>query len=100
VGTECVPGWEKRNEYGILLGNPEGKRPLGRPCRRCADNIKMGIKETGWSGVDWIDLAQDRDHWRAVKTVMKLLVPQNVRKFLISFTTGSFLRRAHVHRVG
>jgi hypothetical protein len=60
----------------------------------------MDFKETGWSGVDWIDLAQDWDHWRAsLKTVMNLLVPQNVGKFLSSVTTGSVSRRAHVHRV-
>jgi hypothetical protein len=53
-----------------------GKRPLGRPRRRCADNIKMVLREIGWDGVDWIDMAQDRDPWRAlVNTVMNLRVP-------------------------
>jgi hypothetical protein len=51
---------EKRNAYGILMGNPEGKRPLRRSRRRCVDNIKMYLRGIGWDGVDWIDLAQDR----------------------------------------
>jgi hypothetical protein len=59
-----------------LVGKPEGKRPLGRQRRRWVDNIKTGVREIGWDGVDWIDLAQDRDQWRAlVNTVMKLRVP-------------------------
>jgi hypothetical protein len=60
----------------ILVGKPEGKRPLGRPRRRWADNIKIVLRETGWYGMDWIDMAQDRDQWRAlVDTVMNLRVP-------------------------
>jgi hypothetical protein len=59
------------------VGKPEGKRPLGRPRRRWEDNIIMGLREIGWGGTDWIDLAQDRDQWRAlVKTVMNLRVPK------------------------
>jgi hypothetical protein len=58
------------------VGKPEGKRPLGRPRRRWEDNIRMYLREIGWGDVDWIDLAQDRDQWRAlVKTVMNLRVP-------------------------
>jgi hypothetical protein len=53
--------WEKRNAYRIFVGKPEGKRPLGRPRCRWVDNIKMDLRETGLRGVDWIDLAQDRD---------------------------------------
>jgi hypothetical protein len=52
---------EKTNAYMLLVGKPEGKRPLGRPRRRWADNIKMDLLEVGWGGVDWIGLAQDRD---------------------------------------
>jgi hypothetical protein len=52
---------EKRNAYEILVGKPEGKRPLRRPRCRWVDNIKMDIRETGWGGMDWISLAQDRD---------------------------------------
>jgi hypothetical protein len=67
---------EKRNAYRILVGKPEGKRRLGRPRRRWVDNIKIGLREIGWDGMDWIDLAQDRDHWRAlVNTVMNFRVP-------------------------
>jgi hypothetical protein len=64
---------EKRNAYRILVGKPEGKRPLGRPRRRWVDNIKMDLREIGWDGMDWIGLAQDRDQWRAlVNMVMNL----------------------------
>jgi hypothetical protein len=55
------------------VGKPEGKRPVGRPLRRWEDNIRMVLREIGWGGVDWIDLVQDRDQWRAlVNTVMNL----------------------------
>jgi hypothetical protein len=55
---------------------PEGKRPLGRPRRRWVDNIKMDFRKIGWDGMDWIELAQDREQWRAlVHTVMNLRVP-------------------------
>jgi hypothetical protein len=67
---------EKRNAYRMLVGKPEGNRPLGRPRRRWEDNIRMDLREMGCGGVDWIDLAQDRDQWRAlVNTVMNLRVP-------------------------
>jgi hypothetical protein len=67
---------EKRNVYRILMKKPEGKRSLGRPRRRWEDNIRMDLREIGWGGTDWIDLAQDRDQWRAlVNTVMNLRVP-------------------------
>jgi hypothetical protein len=57
---------EKRNAYRLLVGKLEGKRPLWRPRRRWADNIKIDRLEIGWGGVDWIGLAQDRDKWRAL----------------------------------
>jgi hypothetical protein len=67
---------EKRNAYRILVANPERKRPLGRPRRRCVDNIKMDLREREWEGMDWINLAQDGDQWRAlVNAVMNLRVP-------------------------
>jgi hypothetical protein len=67
---------ERRNAYRILVGNPEGKRSLGRPRRRWVDNIKIDLRSIEWDGMDWIDLAQDRDMWRAlVNTVMNLRVP-------------------------
>jgi hypothetical protein len=66
----------KRNAYRILVGKPEGKSPLERTRRRYVDNIKMDFKEIEWGVIDWIDLAQDRDRWRAlVNTVMNLRVP-------------------------
>jgi hypothetical protein len=76
MGMACNTNGEKRNAYRILLGKPEGKRPLGIPIRRLVDSIKMDLAEIGWDGLDWIELAQDRDQWRAlVNTVMSLWVP-------------------------
>jgi hypothetical protein len=67
---------KKRNAYWILVGKPEGRRPLGRPRSRWVDNVNMDLREIGWDGVDWVDLAQDRDYWRnLVNTVMNLRVP-------------------------
>jgi hypothetical protein len=67
---------ETRNAYRILVGKPEGKRPLRSPRRRWVDNIKMDLREIGWDGMDWIALAQDRVQWRVlVNTVMNLRVP-------------------------
>jgi hypothetical protein len=66
---------EGRNVYRVLVGKPEGKRPLERPRRRWEDGIKMNLREIGWGGVEWIHLAQDRDRWRAVvNAVMNLQV--------------------------
>ena len=62
--------------YRVLVGRPEGKRPLGRPRRRWEDNIKMDLQEVGHGGTDWIELAPDRDRWLAlVNGVMSLRVP-------------------------
>jgi hypothetical protein len=67
---------ETRNAYRIMVGMPAGKRLLGRPRRRWVDNIKMNLREIGWDGMDWIDLAQNRDQWRVlVNRVMNLRVP-------------------------
>jgi hypothetical protein len=67
---------ETRDAYRISFGKPEGKRPLGRPRRRWVDNIKMDLREIRWDCMDWIELVQDRDQWRAlVNTVMKFRVP-------------------------
>jgi hypothetical protein len=66
----------RRNACRILVGRPEGRRSLGRPRRRWVDNIKIDLKEVGWDGMDWIDLAQDRDKWRAIViTLMNLGIP-------------------------
>jgi hypothetical protein len=76
MGRACSTNREKRTVYRILVGQPEGKRPLGRPRRRWEDNIKLDLRDIGWAGMDWIDLAQDRDQWKAlVNTVMNLRVP-------------------------
>ena len=71
--------------YTGIGGEPDGKRPPGRPRRRWEDNIKMDIQEVGCGGMDYIELAQDRDRWRAlVKAVMNLRVPKNAGNFLTS----------------
>jgi len=71
--------------YRVLVGKPEGRRPLGRPRRRWKDNIRMDPREVGCGCVDWMELAQDRDRWRAVvNAVMSLRVPRNAGNFLTS----------------
>jgi hypothetical protein len=67
---------EERGVYRVLVGKPEVKRPLGRPRRRWDDNIKIDLQEVGYRSMDWIELAQDRDRWRAVvNAIMNLRVP-------------------------
>ena len=67
---------EERGVYRVLVGKPEGKRPLGGPRRRWVDNIRMDLQEVGYGDMDWIGLAQDRDKWRMlVSAVMNLRVP-------------------------
>jgi hypothetical protein len=76
MGGACGAHGGSEGAYNILVGRPEGRRPLGRPRRRWEDNIKMNLGEIGFGNVDWIHLAQDRDKWRAlVNRVMKLRVP-------------------------
>jgi hypothetical protein len=73
MGKACSTHEEKSNAYRILVGKPERMRPLERPSCRWEDNIKMDLREIGWSGMDWIDLAQDWNQWWAlVNTVMNL----------------------------
>jgi len=72
----CSACGDRRSVYRVLVGKPEGKRPLGRPRRRWEDNIKMDLQEVGCAGMDLIKLAQDRDRWGAlVNVVMNLRVP-------------------------
>ena len=67
---------ERRGVYRVLVGKPEGNRPLGRPRRKWENNIKMDLQEVGCGGMDWVELAQDRDRWRAlVNAVMELRGP-------------------------
>ena len=76
---------EASGVYRVLVGKPEGKRPLGRPRRRWVDNIRTDLKELGCGYVDWIGLVQDRDRWQVlVNEVMNLQVPQNAEHFLTS----------------
>jgi hypothetical protein len=75
MGRLCSMNWAKKHAYRILMGKSKGKRPLGRPRCGWVDNIIMDLREIGWGGMDWIDLAQDRDQWRAlVNTAMNLWV--------------------------
>ena len=76
MGGDVARMGEGRGAYRVLVGKPEGKRPLGRPRRRWVDDIKVDIQEVGCGGMDWIELTQDRDRWRAlVSAVMNLRVP-------------------------
>jgi hypothetical protein len=71
---------EERKVYKVLVGKPEGKRPLGRPRRRWEDGIRMDLTEIGLGGVDWIRLSQDRDRWRAVESAvmnLRVLAPRS-----------------------
>jgi hypothetical protein len=88
---------EKRNAYRLLVGKPQGKRPLERLRWSWVDNVKMDF---GWGGVDWIDLAQNRDKWRAlVNAVMNFQVSQNAGKLTSGFTTCGLLSSAQLHRI-
>jgi hypothetical protein len=76
MGGACSADGEERGVYSVLVGKPEGKRPLGTPRRRWEDNIKMNLQEVGCGCMDWIELAQDRDWWRTpVNAVINLRVP-------------------------
>ena len=75
----------RRSVFRVLVGKPEGKRPVGRPRRRWEDNIKMDLQEVGYGGMDWIELAQETDRWRAlVNAVMNLRFPYIAGNFLTS----------------
>jgi hypothetical protein len=81
--------WQGRGVYRFLVGKPEGKRPLGRPRRRWEDNIKMNLQEVGVGCGDWMELAQDRDRWRAlVSTVIEPSGAKNEGNFLTGCRTS------------
>jgi hypothetical protein len=76
MGGACSAYGERRGVYRVLVGKPDGKRPLGSPSRRWEDNIKVDLQEVGCGGMDWIELAHDRDEWWAlVNAVMNLRIP-------------------------
>jgi hypothetical protein len=75
MGRAFNTNWGEDSAYSLLVGKSEGKRPLGRPICSLVDNIKMGLGEIEWNGVDLIGLTQDLDKWRAFLSVINLQVP-------------------------
>jgi hypothetical protein len=91
---------EKGNAYRLLVGKPEGKRPLRRPRRRWVDNIRIDLGEVGWGDVGWIGLAKDRNRWRAVvNSVLNLRVPRNAGKLSSGLTYSGLSSSAQLHIV-
>jgi hypothetical protein len=100
MGGACSTNGEKRDAYRLLVGKPEGKRPLGRVRRRWLDNIRMDLVEVGWGDVDWIRLAQNRDRWRAlVNSVLNRRVPEIAGKLSSVLTTRDLSSSAQLHIV-
>ena len=109
VTISRIMGWaghlarmgEGRGAHGVLVGKPEGKRPLGRPICRWEDNIKMNLQEVGRSCGDWMELAEDRERWRAlVGTVRNLRVPRMRGISRLAAEPFSFSIRTLLHEVG
>ena len=89
MGSHVARMGERRCVYRVLVGKPGGNRPLGRPRRGWEDNIKMDLQKVGCGGMDWIELAQDRDRWRAlINAVMNYPSSINCGKFLDQLRTG------------
>ena len=100
MGRACSAYGGGGGGYRVLVGKPEGRRPLVRPRRRWEDNIRMDLREVGCGCVDWMELAQDRDRWRAlVSAMMNLRVPYNAGNFLTSFRPVNLSRRTLLHGV-
>jgi hypothetical protein len=100
MGGTCSADGEERGVYRVLVGKPDGKRPIGRPRRRWENNIRMDLQEVGCGGVYWIGLAQDRARWRAlVNAVINLWVKEYAMNFLTSYKPVSFSRRTLLHGV-
>jgi hypothetical protein len=90
---------KKWNACRLLVGKAEGKRQPGRLKRRWVDNIRMDVEQVGWGNVNWIDLAQDRNRWRAlVNSVLSFRIPQNAGKLLGGLTAGGHSSIAQLHR--
>jgi hypothetical protein len=100
MGGSCSTNGEKRNTYKLLVGNPKGKRQLGRSRRRWVDNVRKDLGEVGWGDVDWIGLAKNRNRWRAiVNSVLILRVPRNAGKLSSGLTSSGLSGSAQLHTV-
>ena len=100
MGWACGAYGLGEEVYRVLVGKPEGERPLGRPRRRWVDNIRADLQEVECGYTDWIGLAQDRDRWQTlVSAAMNLRVPRNAGNFLTSCKPVSFSRRTPHHGV-
>ena len=100
MGWACSACRWGEGVYRVLVGKPEGKRPLGRSRRRWVNNIRMDLQEVGCGYMEWIGLAHDRDRWRTlVSAVMNLRVPWNAGNFLTSCKPVSYSRRTLHHAV-
>jgi len=90
---------ERRGAYSVLVGKPEGNRPFGRQRRVWEDNIKMDLQEMGWGGIDWIDLAWNRDRWRAIVNAVANEPSGSIKamKFLTCLELVRFSRRTLLH---
>jgi hypothetical protein len=101
MGGACSAYGERRGVYRVLVGKPEGKRPLGRPRHRWEDNIMADLQEVGCGGMEWIELAQDRDRWRTlVNAVINLrIAKKTAENFLTSCKQISYSRRTLLHGV-
>jgi hypothetical protein len=99
-GVHTANGGGGRNVYRLLVGKPEGNRPVARPGRKWVDNIKMDLLEIEWGGMDWICLAEDRNKcWAVVNVVMNLRVLKGAGKLPSGYTSGGLSSSPRLHRV-